>query len=110
MDWVRGMEYTGFHLRVTGSNLTVVISGQTPLSSAGCLSRAAKEWEIQRLYSAPAPSEPTREVKKSLPVSKPVLCCLMLHHFQVHLLLTPATSLPKSIKKISSMYKTSLAN
>lgn len=43
MDWVRGMEYAGFHLRVTGSNLTVVITGQTPLSSAGCLSRAAKE-------------------------------------------------------------------
>lgn len=43
MDWVQGMEYAGFHLRVTGSNLTVVITGQNPLSSAGCLSGAAEE-------------------------------------------------------------------
>jgi len=76
MDWVRGMEYAGFHLRVTGSNLTVVISGQNPLLSAGCLSRAAKEQQIRRLYSAPALSEPAHEVKKSLSVSKLGLCCL----------------------------------
>lgn len=57
MDWVRGTEYTGFHLSVTGSNLTVVISGQKPLSSGGCLSRAAEQWETQRLYSAPVLSE-----------------------------------------------------
>lgn len=75
MDWVRGMEYAGFHLHVTGSNLTVVITGQNPLSSAGCLSGAAEEWEIQRLYAAPALSEPTREVKKSLSASRPVLRC-----------------------------------
>lgn len=43
MDWVRGKEYVGFHLRVTGSDLTVVITGQNPLGAAGCLSRAAEE-------------------------------------------------------------------
>lgn len=64
MDWGRGMEYVGFHLRATGSDLTVVISGQTPLSSAP-VSAGRPRMSNARLSFASVPPEPTRQVRKA---------------------------------------------